>query len=119
MSEYKPIIYTAILAGLMVVLFFGYSIMRPTDETVIISQPVSAIDPQPEQVVKDDPESEIFPVEVNFQNRPNAIVEKGNMIKNESEPFLFVLPLLDDSDQLIRDGVVSLTRNERINFFLF
>ena len=118
MSEYKPIIYTAILAGLMVVLFFGYSIMRPTDETVIISQPVSAIDPQPEQVVKDDPESEIFPVEVNFQNRPNAIVEKGNMIKNESEPFLFVLPLLDDSDQLIRDGVVSLTRNERINFWL-
>ena len=30
----------------------------------------------------------------------------------------FVLPRLDDSDQLIRDGVVSLTRNEGINAWL-
>ena len=30
----------------------------------------------------------------------------------------FVLPLLDDSDQLVRDGVISLTRHEEINAWL-
>ncbi|MFT7220590.1 MAG: hypothetical protein ACI8Z1_002209 [Candidatus Azotimanducaceae bacterium] len=36
----------------------------------------------------------------------------------EPEPPIFVLPLLDESDQLIRDGAVSLTRHEGINPWL-
>ena len=36
----------------------------------------------------------------------------------EDESLDFVLPLLNDSDELIRDGVVSLTRHEGVNAWL-
>lgn len=122
MSDYKPIIFAAILAGLMITIFVGYSVIQPVDDTVVISQPVSAIERAPEQILKEEPASSPSLPEINFQNRPEDKRADSSEIDNSNprEPQLpsFVLPLLDDSDQLIRDGVVSLTRNETINFWL-
>ena len=122
MSDYKPIIFAAILAGLMITIFVGYSVIQPVDDTVVISQPVSAIEREPEQVLKKEPASAPSLPEIKFQNRSEDKRADFSEIDNSNprEPQLpsFVLPLLDDSDQLIRDGVVSLTRNETINFWL-
>ncbi len=122
MSDYKPIIFAAVLAGLMITIFVGYSVIQPVDDTVVISQPVSAIEREPEQLPKEEPPSAPSLPEIKFQNRPEDKRADFSEIDNSNprEPQLpsFVLPLLDDSDQLIRDGVVSLTRNETINFWL-
>ena len=122
MSEYKPIIYAAILAGLTIIVFIGYSVIQPANDTVVISQPLGAIEQELEQIPKEESLSASSPPEINFQNRPKDKPSdiSGMVITNPSESQLssVVLPLLDDSDQLIRDGVVSLTRNETINFWL-
>ena len=122
MSEYKPIIYAAILAGLMIIIFIGYSVIQPSDDTVVVSQPLGVIAQEPEQIPKEESLSESSLPEINFQNRPKDKLSdiSGVLIADPSESQLpsVVLPLLDDSDQLIRDGVVSLTRNETINFWL-
>jgi hypothetical protein len=47
---------------------------------------------------------------------PEPIVVKVHEV--EEAPPEFVLPMLNDSDSLIRDGVVSLTRHEGINAWL-
>lgn len=57
---------------------------------------------KPEQIPEPEPEREL----------PAAPVIEVPVEEEEPD---FVLPLLDDSDQLIRDGSVSLTRNEGIN----
>jgi hypothetical protein len=62
----------------------------------VVSKPVPIA---PEPVVEPEPEP-LPPVAV------------------EPEPPAFVLPQLNDSDQLIRDGVLSLTREESINTWL-
>lgn len=102
MSENKPVIVAAIFVGLLLLGFIVYSVLQEDDETVVISQPVVIPEPQPEPEPEPipEPESEPEPVEV-------------------VEPVpAFVLPLLNDSDQLIRDGVVSLTRHEDVNRWL-
>ena len=122
MSEYKPIIYAAILAWLMIIIFIGYSVIQPANDTLVVSQPLSVITREPEQIPKEESLSESSLPEINFQNRPKDKPSdiSGMLIADPSESQLpsVVLPLLDDSDQLIRDGVVSLTRNETINFWL-
>jgi len=122
MSDYKPIIFAAILAGLMITIFVGYSVIQPVDDTVVITQPVRGIEREPEQVLKEELASAPSLPEIKFQNRPEDkradLAEIDNSNPREPQLPSFVLPLLDDSDQLIRDGVVSLTRNETINFWL-
>ena len=49
--------------------------------------------------------------EVTFPAPPPAPIE-------DDEDDMFVLPLVDDSDALIRDGVLGMTRNEDINAWL-
>jgi hypothetical protein len=49
--------------------------------------------------------------------KPKSLTAQGIDLPGE-ESLDFVLPLLDDSDELIRDGVVSLTRHEGVNAWL-
>lgn len=103
MSENKPIIAAAIIVGLLLLGFIIYSALQEEEETVAIYEPVVIPEPEPEPVPEPTPKPEPEP-------EPVEVVE-------EPEP-VFVLPLLNDSDQLIRDGVVSLTRHEHINRWL-
>lgn len=103
MSENKPIIEAAVIVGLLLLGFIIYSAMQEGVETVVISEPVVIPEPEPE------PESEPVPIPVS-EPEPIDIVEEPELV--------FILPLLNDSDQLIRDGVVSLTRHEHINRWL-
>jgi Protein of unknown function (DUF3014) len=107
MSENRPIIIALILAGLGILAFVIYSVTTSEPEPPVISQPL-AIPEAPVKVEKSvtEPESGLAPV----QETP---VEREETV----EP-AFVLPLLNDSDQLIRDGVVSLTRHEGVNAWL-
>ena len=122
MSEYKPIIYAAILAGLMIIIFIGYTVVQPVDETVTISQPIAPIEQESEPVLEETslPASSLGRVNSQIGPEDKHVAKSEIVITNPTESKLpsFVLPLLDDSDQLIRDGVVSLTRNETINFWL-
>ncbi|MBQ74553.1 MAG: hypothetical protein CMQ20_05950 [Gammaproteobacteria bacterium] len=56
-------------------------------------------------------------VEPEPEPEPEPVVEVPVPVEEQVEP-AFVLPLLNDSDQLIRDGVVSLTRREGVNAWL-
>lgn len=103
MSENKPIIAAAIIVGLLLLGFIIYSALQEEDETVVISEPVVIPAPEPEPKPEPIPEPE---------PEPESVV-----VEEEPEP-TFILPLLNDSDQLIRDGVVSLTRHEFVNRWL-
>jgi hypothetical protein len=103
MSKNKPIIAAAIIVGLLLLGFIIHSALQEEEETVVISEPVVIPEPEPEPVPEPTPKPEPEP-------EPVEVAE-------ELEP-VFVLPLLNDSDQLIRDGVVSLTRHEHINRWL-
>ena len=75
----------------------------------VVTQPVAIPEPEPpapEPVIEAEPEPEL---------EPEQVVEAP--VEEEVEP-AFVLPRLNDSDQLIRDGVVSLTRHEGVNTWL-
>ena len=113
MSENKPVIAAAVTAGLLIVGFIIYTLIQQEDETVVVSEPITI--PEPESVsleLEPEPEPESEP-----EPEPEVAPEsEGEVIK--PEPPAFVLPRLDDSDQLIRDGSVSLTRHEGINFWL-
>ena len=50
--------------------------------------------------------------------QPEPLTARVIDVPVEEESQDFVLPLLDDSDELIRDGVVSLTRHEGVNAWL-
>ena len=103
MPDNKPII---IVLGIVVLAIVGLGafFMMSSDEAEPLAQREIAIpSPPPEPVPEPDPV-----VEVEEEPEPLA----------EQEPPRVTLPLLDDSDQLIRDGVVSLTRHEGINAWL-
>ncbi len=110
MSENKPVLIALILVGLALVGAGAYFFTSSEPEPVTVSQQVDIPVIAPEQPVVEvvkvpEPEVEV-PVET-----PQPIVEET------PEP-TFVLPRLDNSDQLIRDGAVSLTRHEGINSWL-
>ena len=99
MSENKPLLIALAVVGVLILAFLGYLATTSEPETTI-TQPIDVPAPEPEPV---EPAAET-PAE------PEPVEEPV-------EP-AFVLPRLDDSDQLIRDGVVSLTRHEGINAWL-
>ncbi len=107
MSENRPIIIALVVVGLAIVGFIIYSVTSTDPEPQVVSQPIAIPEPEP-VVVEAEPETEIElePVIVD----PVEIQEEAGLA--------FVLPLLDDSDQLIRDGAVSLTRHEGVNVWL-
>ncbi len=103
MLSNKPLLL-AIGAGLLVILIAGAFLLegdaKPPETTQIVTLPIPEPAPAVEVVVEVAPEPEPEPV-------PEA----------EPEPVApaFVLPLLNDSDGLMRDGLVSLSRHEGMN----
>lgn len=107
MSENRPVIIALILVGLAIVVFVIYSMTDRTQDSPAVSQPLAIPAPKTEAVETEE-ETEL---------EMEQVVEAPIKIDDETAP-AFVLPLLNDSDQLIRDGVVSLTRHEGVNAWL-
>jgi hypothetical protein len=108
-SDNKPIIITlvVVLAAIIGVVVYFVSSTEP-ESTAVEEIAIPAPAPEPEPVPDPEPEPE---------PEPEPVVELPPEPEVEEEP-AFVLPLLDDSDSLIRDGAVSLTRHEGINGWL-
>jgi hypothetical protein len=107
----KPIIVATILAGILIIGYFVYTSTQ-SEAPPAVSAPLDI--PEPEPVAPPEPEPAPVPDPV----IPVEPVEAVVTTPQEPEEPPFVLPLLDSSDQLIRDGVVSLTRHEGINRWL-
>lgn len=109
MSDNKPIIITlvVVLAAIIGVVVYFVSSTEP-ESTAVEEIAIPAPAPEPEPVPDPEPEPE---------PEPEPVVELPPEPEVEEEP-AFVLPLLDDSDSLIRDGAISLTRHEGINGWL-
>jgi len=108
----RPIVITLIAVICAIAALAVYFYSSSSDETEVTEQIAlppqitPAPEPVPDPIDAGLPIAETLPSEV--QALPAA----------EPEPPAFVLPLLDESDQLIRDGAVSLTRHEGINPWL-
>ena len=104
MFSNKPLLL-AIGAGVLVILIAGTLMFEGDDQAPENTQIVTLPIPEPlpvVEVVAITPEPELEP-EPEPEREPEPI-----------EP-AFVLPLLNDSDGLIRDGLVSLSRHEGMN----
>jgi hypothetical protein len=108
-SDNKPIIITFLVVLLAIAgLISWFYVSTESEESV--TEEISV--PPPSPVV---PAPEPEPA----TTRPEPVIEEVvELPEEEPEIPAFVLPLLDESDQLIRDGVVSLTRHEGINLWL-
>ncbi|MFP6807585.1 MAG: DUF3014 domain-containing protein [Pseudomonadales bacterium] len=114
MSENRPVIIALIVVGLAIAGFAIYSFTGSEPEPAVVSKEIAIPKPAPD--VKDPViESPKPEVAATASNQETATVEE--VVEEVVEP-AFILPLLNDSDQLIRDGVVSLTRHEGINGWL-
>lgn len=108
MSENKPIVIALAIVGILILGYLLYFFTSKEPQEPTVTQPIEIPVQEPEPVAQEpEPESEPQIIE---EPEPAPVVE-------EPEP-AFVLPRLDDSDQLIRDGAVNLTRNEGINAWL-
>ena len=107
MSENRPVVIALILVGLAIVVFVIYSMTDRTQDSPAVSQPLAIPEPKTEAVETEE----------GTELEMEQVVEAPIKIDDETVP-AFVLPLLNDSDQLIRDGVVSLTRHEGVNAWL-
>jgi hypothetical protein len=110
-SENRPLIISLVIVGLMLAgyLIYFYSQSSSSDNLTTESLEISdseldSGDVSPEQI--DDSESQLETASSDSE----AIAE--------GETPSFILPRLNNSDQIIRDGVVSLTRHEGINSWL-
>ncbi|MBT4582749.1 MAG: DUF3014 domain-containing protein [Gammaproteobacteria bacterium] len=110
MSENRPVILALVVVGLLIGgLVFYMMTSSEAGPKPAVSKDVAIPVAEP---VKNDPISEPEP-----DVSPIASFELPVEEETEAKP-AFVLPLLNDSDQLIRDGIVSLTRHEGINRWL-
>ena len=109
-SDNRPIIITLAVVVIVIIGLVFYFVNSSEPEPAVVEQipipvaeepPPPQVDPEPEEPL---PHEEVIPDEPEPEPK-------------EEEP-AFVLPRLDDSDQLIRDGVISLTRHEGINTWL-
>lgn len=110
MSENKPILIALIVTGLALVGLVVYYFVSQPAEPDSVTQSVPVPVQKPVEPVAKPPEPEPEPEPVAAQTTPSNP-------ETEETPS-FVLPRLDSSDQLIRDGAVSLTRHEGINSWL-
>ncbi len=109
MSENKPVVVALAVVGILIAGFVVYSITSDNSAPKVTSQQVDIPAPPPPVEAPEaveTPEPEVSP--------PPAEPEEEPVVESPA----FVLPLLNDSDQLVRDGVISLTRNEGINAWL-
>lgn len=106
MSENRPVIIALIVVGLAIVGFAIYSFTGSEPEPAVVSKEIAIPKPAPD--VKDP---------IIESPKPEVAATVEEVVEEVVEP-AFILPLLNDSDQLIRDGVVSLTRHEGINGWL-
>lgn len=109
LSDNKPIIITLMVVLLAIVALVGYFVLSSDPEPLEVTETIAI--PEPEPVVEE-------PAPVEPEPEPVIEVVEDEPPEEEVEEPVFVLPLLDESDQLIRDGVVSLTRHEGINAWL-
>ncbi len=105
-SDNKPIVITFAVVVVAILLFIGYL--------------VTSSDPEPEVTQEIEIPQEIAPKPVEPEPEPVVAEPEPVVAVQPPEPAepVFVLPTLDDSDLLVRDGVVSLTRHEGINRWL-
>ncbi len=106
MSENRPVIIALVVVGLLIVGVIVYFATSSDPEPKVVTQEIAIPKPDPVVVV---PEPQYVPPPVT-----TLPVEE----EEEEVAPAFILPLLDNSDQLIRDGVVSLSRHEGINAWL-
>lgn len=112
MSDYKPLLIALVVVALLIV-GYGVSVMLSDDEPeTVVSEPVEIPQPAPAPEPVAEPEPEPEPEQTPVAPEPEPVPEP------EPEEPAFVLPRLDDSDSLVRDGMVSLTRHEGINRWL-
>ena len=112
MSQNRPVIIALVVVGLLLIGFIIYYATSGDPKPEVVTQQIAI--PKPDPVVV-EPEPEVVPPPVTTMP-----VEEEEIEAEEEEEVTpaFILPLLDNSDQLIRDGVVSLTRHESINGWL-
>ena len=110
MAENKPVLISLVVVAVLLVGAVGYYFATSEPETVVSQPaPVPAPAPEPLPPPESEPEPETPPL-------PAAEVVPAALPEPEAEPEpppepAFVLPRLDDSDQLVRDAVASLTRH--------
>jgi hypothetical protein len=88
--------------------------------TGVASYFVTTSKPEPQVVEKIAIPKAVERIEIGplTEPEPEPLTARVIDVPVEEESLDFVLPLLDDSDELIRDGVVSLTRHEGVNAWL-
>ncbi len=91
---------------LLVIGFLVYKYIQPETEIPEISSPLTIPEPEPVPEPSTPPEAPI--------SKP----DDEAVVAGEQEEPPFILPSLDNSDQLIREGAVNLTRHEGINRWL-
>jgi hypothetical protein len=104
----KPIVimFIIVLVAIISVVSYFVTMSKPEPqviEKIAIPKAVERI--KPESLTEPDPQPEL-PTE--------PVID----VPDEEGRLDFVLPLLDGSDELIRDGVLSLTRHEGVNAWL-
>ncbi|NQV66002.1 MAG: DUF3014 domain-containing protein [SAR86 cluster bacterium] len=107
-AENKPILIALVVVGLLICGLVAYLVTTSEPESEVVSQPLVTKETAP-AIPEPEPET-VVEVAVSVIAEPTEALE--------SAPPAFVLPRLDDSDQLIRDGLLSLTREEAINVWL-
>lgn len=108
MSENKPVLIALVVTGLLLIGIAVYYGTSSEDDAPVVSDKIELPDSKPIE-----PEIKVPTPE------PEPIADPEPVVENtQPEPPAFILPRLDSSDQLIRDGAVSLTRHEGINTWL-
>ena len=110
MSENRPVIIALVVVGLLIggLVIYKMTSSEPEANTAV-SKGVAIPAAEP---VKNDPVLDREP-----EQAPSVAIDLPVEEEADAKP-AFVLPLLNNSDQLIRDGIVSLTRHEGINRWL-
>jgi hypothetical protein len=111
-SNKQPVLITLGIVGMIVLVYMAYRFIAEDEPEPVIQQPVEIpvevpkVEPKLEPELVSEPETEA-----------EVIVEAVEEPVKEEEPS-FILPLLDDSDQLIRDGVITLSSHAGIAVWL-
>ena len=109
MSENKPVLIALIATGVVLIALVVYYFMSAEEPAPVTTSVPVTVTPVAPEVIEEEPEPE---------PEPEPVVVEPIAVETPEETPAFVLPRLDDSDQLIRDGAVSLTRHEGINGWL-
>ena len=109
MLDNKPIITVFVVVVLAIIGLVAFFIMSSDDVEPLAPQEIEIPSLPTEPVPEPDPAGV-----VEEETEPSAELDPTA----ELDQPRFILPLLDNSDQLIRDGLVSLTRHEGINAWL-